>query len=90
MAWRFVVAGAGPVVDGFWLGLFVLIELVRLGADDTWSALDDAHHRASECAPGQHWPVPLLNHPNYWVVIGEIAVLPLVFGLWRVAFVFTL
>jgi methyltransferase len=35
-------------------------------------------------------PYRLLNHPNYWVVIGEIAVLPLVFGLWQVALVFTL
>ena len=28
-------------------------------------------------------PYRFVNHPNYWVVIGEIAVLPLVFGLWR-------
>jgi methyltransferase len=31
-----------------------------------------------------------LNHPNYAVVVAEIALLPLVFGLWRVALVFTL
>jgi len=35
-------------------------------------------------------PYRFVNHPNYWVVIGEIAVLPLVFGLWQVALVFTL
>jgi len=35
-------------------------------------------------------PYRFMNHPNYWVVIGEIAVLPLVFGLWQVALAFTL
>ena len=35
-------------------------------------------------------PYRFVSHPNYLVVIGEIAVLPLVFGLWQVALVFTL
>ena len=35
-------------------------------------------------------PYRFLNHPNYWVVAGEIAILPLVFGLWLVALIFTL
>ena len=35
-------------------------------------------------------PYRFLNHPNYAVVIAEIALLPLVFGLWRVALLFTL
>ncbi len=35
-------------------------------------------------------PFRFVSHPNYLVVIGEIAVLPLVFGLWPVALVFTL
>ncbi|MFC7537310.1 isoprenylcysteine carboxyl methyltransferase family protein [Sphingomonas sp. GCM10030256] len=35
-------------------------------------------------------PFRFVSHPNYLVVIGEIAVLPLVFGLWQVAAVFTL
>ncbi|MDE2302652.1 MAG: hypothetical protein KGK11_08850 [Sphingomonadales bacterium] len=34
-------------------------------------------------------PFRLLRHPNYAVVAGEIAVLPLVFGLWRVAVLFS-
>jgi methyltransferase len=34
-------------------------------------------------------PFRFVRHPNYLVVIGEIAVLPLVFGLWQVALVFT-
>lgn len=35
-------------------------------------------------------PYRFVNHPNYWVVTGEIAVLPLVFGLWPVALLFTI
>jgi methyltransferase len=35
-------------------------------------------------------PYRFLKHPNYAVVIGEIAVLPLAFGLWQFAVVFSL
>jgi methyltransferase len=35
-------------------------------------------------------PYRFLNHPNYAVVVAEIALLPLVFGLWRVALVFSI
>jgi methyltransferase len=35
-------------------------------------------------------PYRFVSHPNYLVVIGEVAVLPLVFGLWEVAIIFSL
>jgi methyltransferase len=35
-------------------------------------------------------PYRFVNHPNYMIVTGEIAVLPLVFGLWEIALVFSL
>jgi len=38
----------------------------------------------------QRGPYRFVNHPNYMVVIGEIAVLPLVFGLWQIAAIFSL
>ena len=34
-------------------------------------------------------PYKYVSHPNYLVVIGEIAVLPLVFGLWPTAVMFS-
>ena len=34
-------------------------------------------------------PFRFVRHPNYLVVIGEIAVLPLAFGLWETALIFT-
>lgn len=35
-------------------------------------------------------PYRFVRHPNYLVVVGEIAVLPLVFGAWPIALVFSL
>jgi methyltransferase len=35
-------------------------------------------------------PYRFLNHPNYAIVTLEIAVLPLVFGLWGIALIFSL
>lgn len=34
-------------------------------------------------------PYRVLRHPNYAIVIGEIALLPLAFGAWRIAVVFS-
>jgi methyltransferase len=34
-------------------------------------------------------PYRWLRHPNYLVVAGEIAVLPLAFGAWRIALLFS-
>jgi methyltransferase len=78
-------------IDGFWLALFVLIELCR-----AWVLLTLGRRWTTRIIvlPGEtlvrRGPYRLVNHPNYWVVIGEIAVLPLVFGLWWIALIFTL
>lgn len=78
-------------VDGFWLGLFVLLELGRLWVLTT---LGKRWTTRIIVLPGEplvrRGPYRFVNHPNYWVVIGEIAVLPLVFGLWQVALIFSL
>lgn len=34
-------------------------------------------------------PYRLLRHPNYWIVVGEIAVLPLAFGAWHIGLVWS-
>lgn len=34
-------------------------------------------------------PYRFLRHPNYLIVAGEVAVLPLVFGAWQIAAIFT-
>ena len=38
----------------------------------------------------RHGPYRVLRHPNYAIVGAEIALLPLAFGAWRTAFVFSL
>ena len=35
-------------------------------------------------------PYRLVRHPNYVIVVGEIVVLPLAFGAWQIALVFSL
>jgi methyltransferase len=83
-------APARPV-DAFWLALFVLLQLARVWIIAT---LGDRWTTRIIILPGaplvRGGPYRFVNHPNYVVVVGEIAVLPLVFGLWPVAVLFTL
>ena len=78
-------------IDGFWLAMFVLLELARI-----WvlASLGPRWTTRIVVLPGaplvRRGPYRWIDHPNYLVVIGEIAVLPLVFGLWQVAMIFTL
>src|SRR5207253_1475966 len=83
------LAPSSPV-DGFWLAMFLLIELARIwvlaSLGPRWTTriivLDEPLVRRG--------PYRFVNHPNYLVVVAEIAILPLVFGLWQVALMFTL
>ena len=81
----------GRPINGFWLGLFVLIELARIWVLATlgprWTTRIIVLPQAPLVLRG---PYRFVNHPNYAVVVGEIAVLPLVFGLWKVALLFSL
>jgi methyltransferase len=78
-------------VDGFWLGLFVLLEIARIWVLATLGPRWTTRIIVLPDAPlVRSGPYRFVDHPNYWVVTGEIAVLPLVFGLWQVALVFTL
>jgi methyltransferase len=77
--------------DIFWLAIYVLLQVARLWVLAT---LGPRWTTRIIVLPGEdlvkEGPYRFLNHPNYWVVIGEIAVLPLVFGLPWVALVFTI
>jgi methyltransferase len=78
-------------VDGFWLAMFVLLEIARLwvltSLGRRWTTRVIVLPNAPLVRRG---PYRFVNHPNYLVVVGEIAVLPLVFGLWQVALLFSL
>jgi len=78
-------------IDGFWLGLFVLIEIARIWVLATLGRRWTTRIIVLPNAPlVRRGPYRFVNHPNSLVVVGEIAVLPLVFGLWRIALIFTL
>ena len=78
-------------IDAFWLAMFVLLELARI-----WvvASLGPRWTTRIIILPDEplvrRGPYRLVDHPNYLVVVGEIAVLPLVFGLWKVALIFSL
>jgi len=80
----------GRSVDLFALSLFVLLQMARVWVIAT---LRERWTTRIIVLPGEilvrRGPYRFLNHPNYWVVIGEIALLPLVFGLPWVALLFT-
>lgn len=78
-------------VDLFWLALFVLLELARLWVLVTLGSRWTTRIIVLPDSPlVEGGPYRFINHPNYWVVAGEIAVLPLVFGLWKIALLFSL
>ena len=72
------------------LGLFCLLQLARL-----WvlASLGRRWTTRVIVMPGSplidRGPYKYLKHPNYMIVVAEIAVLPLVFGAWQIALVFT-
>ena len=72
------------------LALFVVVEMARV-----WvlQSLGDRWTTRIIVIPGErlvaHGPYRFVSHPNYVVVAAEIALLPLVFGLWQVALLFT-
>ena len=78
-------------IQPFWLALFFLIELGRV-----WvlAALGERWTTRIIVIPGaplvRVGPYRFTDHPNYLVVVAEILILPLVFGLWRTALVFSL
>ncbi|MGA7711692.1 MAG: isoprenylcysteine carboxylmethyltransferase family protein [Rhizomicrobium sp.] len=78
-------------IQWIWFAIFVALQLLRVWVLATlgkrWTTRIIVLPGASLVKSG---PYRFLSHPNYTVVIGEIAVLPLVFGLAWFALVFSL
>lgn len=73
------------------LALFILLQLARLWIVATLGPYWTTRIITLPGAPLiRRGPYRFLRHPNYLVVIGEIALLPLAFGAWRIALVFSL
>ncbi|MEO5620439.1 MAG: isoprenylcysteine carboxylmethyltransferase family protein [Cypionkella sp.] len=74
-----------------WLAVFVLLQMARVWVLSTLGARWTTRIIVLPDAPlVRHGPFRFIPHPNYAVVIAEIAVLPLCLGLPWVALVFTL
>lgn len=85
----FVPADRPP--DWALLGVFVLLQVLRL-----WVLVSLGRFWTTRVItlPGaplvRRGPYRYLRHPNYLVVAAEILVLPLAFGAWEIALVFSL
>ena len=83
--------GPGPPVEIVPLILFALLQLARIWVIAT---LGERWTTRIIILPGEPLvktgPYRWVNHPNYLIVIGEFAVLPLVFDLPMVAITFSL
>jgi len=80
----------GRPVNWFWLGLFILLQLARVWVIATLGPRWTTRIIVLPAAPlVRSGPYRFVNHPNYVIVAAEIATLPLVFGFWDVALVFS-
>ena len=81
----------GRHVSTFWLVVFVLLQLARVWVIATLGDRWTTRIITLPGAPLVHsGPYRFVSHPNYLVVAGEIAALPLAFGLWEVALLFSI
>lgn len=81
--WYLVVGGSTQDdVNWAWFAVFVILQALRVWVIATlgprWTTRIIVLPGAPLVARG---PYRFVSHPNYWVVAGEILVLPLVFGL---------
>ena len=78
----------------FDIPLLVLFAALQLGRAWVIATLGERWTTRIVVKPGaplvRKGPYRFLNHPNYAIVTLEIAVLPLVFGLWEIALIFSL
>lgn len=92
-AWLAAIAvfGFGQPVHLGWLALFALLQALRLwvlaSLSERWTTRIITWPARPLVRRG---PYRWLSHPNYAVVVAEIAVAPMVLGLTRVAVLFTL
>ena len=82
--WYLVLSGSADAVSWAWLGVFVVLQVLRVWVIATlgprWTTRIIVLPGAPLVTTG---PYRFVSHPNYCVVAAEILVLPLVFGvLW--------
>ena len=90
LAGLWLLAWSAPI-NMFWLGMFLILQILRVW---TLATLGPRWTTRIIVQPGKplvaRGPYKWISHPNYVVVIGEIAVLPLCLGLPWYALAFSL
>lgn len=85
------IFGWNQPIDLFWLAIFAVLQLLRVWILATlggrWTTRIIVLPDTPKIVTG---PYRFLSHPNYVIVVGEIAALPLAFGLPLFALVFSL
>ena len=80
----------GQPIAFLWLALYVLLQAARIwvlaSLGPRWTTRIIVLPQTPLVKAG---PYRFVSHPNYVVVVAEIAALPLVFGLWPVALIFS-
>ena len=91
-AWLLTILVFAPrgVVRPMVLGAFVVLQALRLWVIAALGPYWTTRVITLSDAPlVRHGPYRWLRHPNYWIVVGEIALLPVAFGAYAVAVVFS-
>jgi methyltransferase len=84
------IFGYNQPINGVWFVIFLLLQLLRVWVLATlggrWTTRIIVLPQTPRIVSG---PYRFLSHPNYVIVVGEIAALPLAFGLPVFALVFS-
>ncbi|MFC3630814.1 isoprenylcysteine carboxyl methyltransferase family protein [Paracoccus angustae] len=91
-AWLLAICVGGwsrPVSPG-WLAVFAMLQLCRLWVLASLGPRWTTRIIVLDEPPVRRGPYRWIAHPNYAVVVAEIAVAPLVLGLWPVAVAFSI
>mgnify|MGYP006292776175 CR=1 FL=1 len=90
-AWLGAIAvfGAGQPVYPGWLAVFAVLQVLRVWVIATLGPRWTTRIIVADAPLVRRGPFRFMRHPNYAVVTAEIAVAPLVLGLWPVAVLFT-
>ncbi len=94
IAWLVAIALLVPMDTPPNMALIALLLVFQLGRLWTIASLGPYWTTRIITVPGaplvRRGPYRFVRHPNYMIVAGEIAILPLAFGAWRIALVFSI
>lgn len=90
LAVLFLLVPAEAALNWWLIGLYLLLQVgrywVMASLGERWTTRVIALPQAPLVAGG---PYRFMRHPNYLVVAAEIALLPLAFGAWEIALMFS-